>query len=267
MPFPPSDREVYEINPLEQVICQIRYPAILKVSAEPPFEFQDTVRGEYPLYEDKTALPNNLPHPLQEGIAELMAALPISLPTGLREHHFFTEDRSRSISLTQEFVAVTDSRYTRWEAFRGIVELAEKTLQRLYSPTFYQRVGLRYVDMLDRRKIDVSGVPWSSLLNPSFLGMLGSTGLDGHVQSLTTEVLLKIPDVEKGFVRIKHGLATSQQNTEQVYVIDSDFFTERRIDSSGALRDLDIFNKWAGYLFRWAAEPSLRDALGRRKEV
>ena len=261
MPFPTSDREVYDVNPLNEVICQVRYPTILKVAAERPYEFQDAIRGAYPLYEEKT--PSlGLPPQLQEGIAQLMAALPLPVPPGLREHHFFSEDRVRSISLTQEFIAVIDNNYTRWEDFRGSIKKAEETFHQIYQPTFYQRVGLRYVDVLVRGKFGMSGVPWSHLLNPSLIGMLGDEALDGDIQELTTEVLLTVPDVKDGFVRIKHGLAIAQSSNEQVYLIDSDFYTSRRTDSDGAFHDLDIFNRLGGYLFRWATTPRLRYALG-----
>ena len=263
MPFPASDREVYEVNPLNQVICQLRYPTILRVAAERPFEFQDAIRGSYPLYEEKTPSVG-LPSQLQEGIAQLMAALPVPVPPGLREHHFYSEDRTRSISLTQEFIAVMENNYTRWEDFRGSIRRAEQTFHEIYVPTFYQRVGLRYVDVLARGKFGMSDVPWSRLLNSSLIGMLGDKALCGEVQELTTEVLLTTPEVDDGFVRIKHGLAIDQSSNEQVYLIDSDFYTSRRTNSDGAFYHLDIFNRLGGYLFRWATTAELRDALGAK---
>ena len=264
MPFPPSDREVYKINPLNQVICQIRYPAILKVSAETPFAFQEAVRAEYPVYEERAAVPGNIPQPIQDSLSELFAAMPFQVPATLREHHFFSEDRTRSISLTTEFIAVSDNSYSHWEVFRSVIELAETTLRQVYQPAYYQRVGLRYVDMLDRDAIGMSDVSWQELLNPSLIGMLGEKSLGKHMQSLSAEALLSVSEVDEGFVRIKHGLATSPASTSQVYVIDSDFYTERRSDDAGAFHDVDIFHKLGGYLFRWAAQPRLRHALGRR---
>ena len=261
MPFPHSDREVYDLNPLNEVICQFRYPAILRVSAERPAEFQDAIRDTYPLYKEKT-LTDALPSPLQESIAGLLAALPIPTLPGLREHHFSTDDESRTISLNQDFVAVIDSGYTRWENFLGAIKLAEKTFCNIYSPSFYQRVGLRYVNLLVRDRFGMPNAPWSRLLNPSFIGMLGADDLGGDIQELTTEALLTIPDVEGGYVRIKHGLAKAQPSNEQIYLIDADFYTSRRSDSNAAFHNLEIFNKWGGYLFRWATRPELRDALG-----
>jgi hypothetical protein len=45
-PFPESERIIYAKNPLESVICQLRFPAILKISSEPPVEFQETLRKD-----------------------------------------------------------------------------------------------------------------------------------------------------------------------------------------------------------------------------
>ena len=265
MPFPPSDREVYEINPLNEVISQIRYPAILRVSAETPSAFQESIRGRYPIYEEKMpALPPGLPPQFSEGLSDLLAGLPFPTPLGARTHEFANETESQTISLTQNFIAVTDRQYSCWEHFREAVELAEDAFNRIYAPNFYQRVGLRYVDLLVRELVGMPDVPWSKLLNPTFIGMLGDRDLTGELQEFTTEALLKIPDVENGFLRLRHGLAIGQPSNEQVYLIDADFYTERRSDHHDALQHLDTFNKWGGCLFRWATTTKLRDALGRQ---
>ena len=226
MPFPQSDREVYKLNPLAQVICQLRYPAILRITAESPFEYQDAVRGEYPLYEEKTSFPGNLPQDLPEGISAMMSALPLPGKAGSREHHFSTEDRARSISLTQEFIAVTENLYVDWKHFRSKIKSAQDLLQQIYNPAFYERVGLRYVDVLNRKAIGVPDMPWSELLDPSFIGMLSTSGLEGDVRAIKTEAVLTVPDVQGGLVRVTHGLAATQADEEEeVYVIDADFYT------------------------------------------
>ena len=261
--FPLVPAKVYDVNPLNEVICQIRYPAILKISGQKPFEFQDAIRASYPLYEEKNSLAQ-LSTSLPKEVADLFAAAPIQLPGELLEHHFSTEDQSRSISLTQAFVALTERQYTRWEDFRESVQLAESVLYRNYTPNYYNRVGLRYVDVLQRDRFQLPDTPWSELLNPAFIGVLGDKDLSSDVRELKVETLLNIPDVELGQVIIKHGLARSQETDEQVYLIDADFHTTRRSDTHGAFGDLEKFNRWGGYLFRWATSDKLRVAMGGR---
>lgn len=48
--FEQTARMRYENSPLLEVICQIRFPTILSVSAKEPAEFQEAVRGAFPRY-------------------------------------------------------------------------------------------------------------------------------------------------------------------------------------------------------------------------
>ena len=262
MLFPSSPREVYEANPLDQVICQIRYPAILAISANSPDRFQDSIRKAYPLYEEQRPPVFAPPAGMPKQVADLLASVPVPQLPQNRGHHFLTDSRARQVSLTQDFVAVTDHQYARWEDFREEVRHAEQTLREIYSPAFYTRVGLRYVDVLDRSQLGLSGTPWAELLAPTFIGMLGDSVFANHLGELQVDSLLRIPGEEQGQLHLRHGLARSGDTDEQVYLIDADFYTDRRSDSDDIFRALDKFNKLGGNLFRWATSEKLRVALG-----
>ena len=51
--FSQESRCIYEKNQLIEVICQLRFPDILKIEAQEPYAFQDAIRGEYPQYAKK----------------------------------------------------------------------------------------------------------------------------------------------------------------------------------------------------------------------
>lgn len=270
MPFPSSPREVYEVNPLNEVICQFRYPPILKVSAESPSQFQDVVRNGYPLYSRNggfggiaSQIPPEFAGQIPPEIAEAFASVPFPGVSNSPTHIFSTEDESKSISLTQEFVAVTERQYERWEDFRAAVKFAEKALTEVYSPANYNRVGLRYVNVLMRSRFGSKDKRWSELLNPTFIGVLGDDSVAAYVQETMIESVLRIPDVESGQVVIRHGLSTVEEENEQVYVIDADFHSVERCDTNGASEILEKFHRWGGNLFRWATKEELRDSLGR----
>jgi len=57
MPFPDSKRAFYGKNPLEEVVCQLRFPPILRIEVETPAVFQDKVRQVFPLYKRLTVVP------------------------------------------------------------------------------------------------------------------------------------------------------------------------------------------------------------------
>jgi uncharacterized protein (TIGR04255 family) len=65
-------------------------------------------------------------------------------------------------------------------------------------------------------------------------------------------------------VRINHGLATDESGDDVVYLIDADFYTDKRCDGGEIDGILGYFNSEAGNLFRWAITAELHDALGRR---
>ncbi len=263
MPFPSSPREIYSVNPLNEVVCQIRFPAVLEISATTPVQFQNAIRNTYPWYEEQKSPGSLPPVGLPKEVADLLATMPFPPINQSPEHHFLTEDRSRRISLTQEFIAVVEQQYVMWEDFQNEVQLAEQVLRDTYTPAFYNRVGLRYVDVLIRDEIGLPDTPWSELLNSKFIGILGDREVADDVRESQVTALLSIPDVIQGQVLLKHGLARTETGNEQVYVIDADFHTNRRSEPDDVFEALERFNKWGGYLFRWATSEKLRDALGR----
>ena len=47
MPFPDAKRIIFRKNPLTEVVCQLRFPPILKIDAEVPANFQEAIRTEF----------------------------------------------------------------------------------------------------------------------------------------------------------------------------------------------------------------------------
>ena len=267
MPFPTSDREIYNDNPLEEVIFQLRFPSILSISSEPPAKFQGEIRSEYPWYAQQS------PPSVPEMPAEMKASLPpeirdalpaFGLVHGPVSHTFENENRTRAIQLTQESIAVSDRRYDQWGQFRTEIERAESVLREIYAPAFYTRIGLRYRDALDRSHYGLESVPWSQLLNSDFLGVLGSQKIAKDVVRSNTQVLLTISDVNGGQVLLQHGLVVRDDGDPPVYVIDADFSTQNRCDHDAAFKAANKFNRWAGHLFRWAITDDFRTAMGFR---
>ena len=48
--FSNQPRKIYRRNQLIEVICQLRFPEILKIEAHEPADFQDAIRQAYPQY-------------------------------------------------------------------------------------------------------------------------------------------------------------------------------------------------------------------------
>jgi len=48
--IPESPRVIYASNPLVDVICQVRFPRILRIDSELPVAFQEAIRDQFPLF-------------------------------------------------------------------------------------------------------------------------------------------------------------------------------------------------------------------------
>jgi len=256
MPFPHTPRAVYRKNPLVEVICQLRFPAVLAIAAEPPYKFQERVRQSYPIYERLEGLPG-----VPKELAAIVSQLAVQLPGETVTHKFLTEERTDFISLTQEFISVTTQAYGRWERLREAMRLAEEAAREVYSPAFYARVGLRYQDVIRKETLGLGDEQWSNLIAPHFAGLLAADAVRDEVRTIQSETVMGLTEVRGGLVRIRHGLASLPQATELAYIIDTDFYTQERCVGEQAFGPLDAFNRLGGDLFRWAITPRLSLAL------
>ncbi len=264
MPFPESARLVFGLNPLQEVVCQLRFPTILEIKTSEPASFQKRLKPGYPLYnrEEMAGLPAEIRAAVPADISDILARLPIGRRGEDGVHKFSTENSGRTISLAPEFLAVTESEYGRWEQFRSEIELAREALEKEYEPAFYSRIGLRYIDIIDREELDLGDTPWSDLIEPPTIGMLGASEVSPKVQEINSVVLVELGDdlVPGGRVRVRHGLM-KLENAHDVYRVDADFFTGERSNASDVVGILDVFNKVAGNLFRWTITDTLQRAL------
>ena len=111
--FSQEERCIYGRNQIMEVICQLRFPDILRIEAQEPFEFQDAVRGAYPQYAKKV---EQLPPVQRDGKM---------LPQGtVNNYQFISEDGQWKVSLAKGFIALSTHRYTRWEEFARRLEAA-----------------------------------------------------------------------------------------------------------------------------------------------
>ncbi|MEW5870995.1 MAG: TIGR04255 family protein [Chloroflexota bacterium] len=257
MPFPPCQRIIFNKNPLDPVICQFRFPPILSIDNELPSKFQEAIRKQYPLFGERLEVKFNLP-------SELKAAIPqelLELPSGSsKNYEFISEDETWKINLTNSFLAVSTSQYTRWEEFKTHFAKPLAALLEVYEPSFFTRIGLRYVNTIKRSVIGVDNIPWSDLLNPYIVGSLSEPNIADHVLGTSHTTEIRLSD-SVSIVRIRDGLIEAASTGEACYRIDNDFFIEGKFDVSKATEQLDYFNQKGSCLFQWCITDRLRDAM------
>lgn len=260
MVFPEEAHVAYEQNPLQEVTCQLRFPAILRVAAEPPAKFQELLRSDYEHYEEgpKPAVP------LPDGpVGDRVKAIMQSLAAEGRfqgEHKFWSGDQRWSVVLTRDFVALQTTDYRSWTEFRPRMERVLDAFVSTYRPSYYTRVGLRYIDVIERSTLGVSDRPWSELLSPHITGELGADDLKDRIRHAARQVRIQLND-DGDQVMIRHGLVVGRVPTDPAFMVDSDFYTENRMETGSVLTKLDGYNQEAWRLFRWCIRPTLHNAL------
>jgi len=260
MPFPESPRVKYKNTPLTEVICQFRFPTILRIGAGEVADFQDKVRSQYPIYESKEPT-----FEFQNAPKELVPILEkLSIPTSMGPvtHRFYNKDKKRFIALSQEFLAYSDKSYGQWDIFREEVFKAEQALTEVFKPAFYIRIGLRYKNLIDPPQLGLNDYKWSNLLQKHLLAELGDDHVANSITETKTRTVINISDIPGARVTLVHGLFKDALSKYSKYLIDADFALEKTEGINGASEILDRFNRFAGRLFRWAITESLHKAMG-----
>jgi uncharacterized protein (TIGR04255 family) len=257
--FPEVPRILYDKNPLELVICQFRFPPILKIEAEIPSGFQEAVRSQFPLFNDARPAAG-LGAGLPTEISNLLGAM---LPTPTpRTYEFTSSDSMWQITLTRESLALTCRQYKRWEEFRKMLQVPFSSLLENYAPSFFTRIGLRYRDVICRSELNLANVPWSELLRAELAGEFHSP-IAGNITHSAHQLIVSLSG-GKAQVLIQHGTLPRQRDKEVCYYIDNDFSTEQRRNTNDTMETLDYFSKQSWRLFRWCIGDKLHDAMGPR---
>src|SRR5687768_10217722 len=122
--FEQHPKVLYGKNVLEEVLCQLRFPEILKIDAELPSGFQERIRAEFPLYSPTEA--PTLPIQIQQFVK-------IANPQQARR--FDSANGQWSVSLAGGFIALTTKSYTRWSDFQTRLEGPLRALCEEYRPS------------------------------------------------------------------------------------------------------------------------------------
>jgi uncharacterized protein (TIGR04255 family) len=254
MAFPDAPRVIYGKTPSEEVISQVRFPAILKIESEPPAAFQERIRADYPFYKSRPAL--KLAEGMPAEVANLLGPL-----GGQTAHHFTSRDEKWTVALTREFLALTCHPYDRWESFQDHLNGPLAALEGIYAPGFFTRIGLRYRDVIRRSTLGLENVSWADLLQPWVAGAFASPDVAADVEHSARELLVRLP-CERSHVRVHHGTTVDEATKETCYIFDADFFNDQQTEPAHALECLNFLNRQARLFFRWCIQDRLHEAMG-----
>ncbi len=255
--FSDAERCVYRKPQLIEVLCQLRFPAILKIENQSPYEFQELIRGEYPNYSVR-----------EERIPPKPGSNPNTPPTTLKNHQFISLDGGWKVNLTQDFISLSSRRYTRWEEFAKRLDRVLAHLISTYHPACFTRIGLRYINAINKKQLDLEDTPWRELLAPAYLGLMAEEDVPENAftkQEQTTNLML--PGGCRSNIKCGNGTLRKVHNQtravveEPVFMLDIDVFMDGNNELSHVAPALNVVHGNADSLFRAAITDTLHDAM------
>ncbi|MBR8828428.1 MAG: TIGR04255 family protein [Gomphosphaeria aponina SAG 52.96 = DSM 107014] len=258
MRLQPYERVIYDKNPLIEVICQVRFPMVLRISNQDPFEFQEKIISDYPLCQKSTSLP----------IPTVIAQLIEQKRSFLSTNYIFQSENSKwQVSLNEDSLSLATVEYTKYEEFREKFCFLLKSFEDVYNIPFYLRVGLRYKDLILRSKLNLKDKPWSELIDEYLVSELNNSELSESIELINKSLEIKTDSLGK--LKFNHGIVIavdqSQPTTEEKgYLLDYDFYMEGKVNKHDVLNRLDQFKQEAGTRFRSSITEQLHKAMQPR---
>lgn len=253
-------RTHYNAAPLREVICQIRFPAILSIDTKEPADFQEAVRSAFPRYAVKQ---DRLPPKVTvvNGNTQVENQPPIP------NHHFLSADNQWKLNLTRNFISLSTVAYTTWEAFGQKLDQPLAQFIKLYQPAFFQRIGLRYVNLISRQSLGLTGEPWSELIAEPYLGILSQEDVSEQATRQSTLDFDTALDsscrvkVHAGPGMVKPNAAGAPADKEVKFVLDFDLYMAGELQPMLAAGALETLHGHSTAMFQGAVTEKLRGAM------
>lgn len=245
----PHKPEVRLANPpLVEVVCQIKFPPILRISKDDPSEFQERVRHRFPRLEVEHGILIQMPPVESSGV-------PVTEPQN-KVYRFLTADGQTVTSLTTDFYALSTKKYIHWEHFIQDLSLVHEAIVEIYKPSYLTRIGLRYINRLTRSNTKCSKE--SELIG--FVRPELATLLQVEVWTQPAEVLSRvlIPD---GDARLNLRTRYGKDNEEPFFVLDFDYFEEGDLNLEGLVARCNRYHEVIYAAFRWCLRDDKLDVF------
>ena len=143
------------------------------------------------------------------------------------------------------------------------MEVGIDALLKVYGPVTPTRLGLRYVDVVDKERIEADlgrRTTWQDLISDRFLSV--PTGLANLEDTLfACEVVSAMP--AGGALTVRHGLVREGDQTVK-YRLDADRYVESGIDPTRIVEQLGSFADDLFAVFVAAMGPDLREWMPER---
>ena len=255
--FSSEQRCHYRTNQIGEVICQLRFPEILTIGANPPVDFQEAIRGQFPQYlrRQESAAPKITGTPGNFSLQNQLVTI---------NYQFASADGVWRVNLTSKFISLTCAKYTGWEDFAAHLDKPLAAFIQTYKPAYFERVGLRYLNFISRFDLGLEGVPFRELIAPCYLGPLAEEDVaDSAVSRCTVECELALRGGCRAKLHAGPGLVRrgGKEDKEIKFIFDQDLYMPGQLQLNLAVGALQTLHHQANSLFRGAITEKLHNAM------
>lgn len=247
----------YGTNQLAEVICQFYFPEILSIGANSPVEFQEVIRQQYPRFQRRMEIP-------APRIVGKPGQFRLENQPGSINCQFASADDVWRVNLTTRFISLSCSRYTSWEDFAAHMDQPLAAFIQIYRPAYFQRVGLRYRNVISRRNLGLEDKKFTELIAPCYLGPLPEPDVNEETASRCS---LDLEMASRGGCRIQirtgpvrpSPMAAGDQETK--FIFDQDLYIAGNIPPLLSAAAMNTLHHQAWSVFRGAITDTLHHAM------
>ena len=184
-------------------------------------------------------------------------------------YHFLSQDGRWKLNLTKDFIALSTLSYPGWEEFARMLDKPLAAFIQLYKPAYFQRVGLRYLNLISRTALGLEDTPWRQLIAPAYLGVLAEADInEDKILSCGYDVQMKLDSscaakIHAGTGRLKVNNPNVPQDTEVKFILDMDLSMGGSTPCGLAAAALETLHGHSARVFEGAVTDTLRDAMER----
>lgn len=231
----PNVKEIrLERPPVAEVISQVRFPAILKISEESPATFQEKIRDVFPHLD------------IEQGVA-INVSNPSAMTMQPRAFRFSTKDKKYTATLDVASYALTTEFYTSWIDFFSKLEIIHNVAREVYNPPYANRIGLRYINLLTKENSGRNSLSEIiGMFRPQLVGGFNTEAWEDPDEFITGLVLRRNGD-EKFNIRITYKKA------EPIGILlDMDYYASGELNLQEFPEMVNRFHEIIYDAFRWS---------------
>ena len=261
MLFSGRPRTQYRNAPAHEVICQLRFPTILTINTVEPADFQEAIRAEFPNYARRQDVTPPKITLVSGGAPKVEQQPPVI------NYHFLSADNQWKLNLTKDFIALSTLHYTGWEDFARHLDKPLAAFIKLYKPAYFQRVGIRYVNLFSRQRLGLEDTPWEELFTPAYTGVFREQDIrEDQVLNYGCDMTLKLDSscrvkIHSGPGRIQNNAPGAQQDPEVKFIFDMDLSMNGQTPCTLAAAALETLHGHGTRVFEGAVTDRTRDAM------